>query len=85
MEKSETFEHKPIVPNKTARRTALETGAWSTDLGFSPHFRKRSTEVYGKFRNPRAHCPFHEKKPQVKALSLSSVVGMSRICRMLLV
>ena len=40
--------------------------------------------VCGKFRNPRAHCPFHKKKPQVEALSLSGVAGMSGICRILL-
>mgnify|MGYP007062401229 CR=1 FL=1 len=60
-----------------------KTGVWSADLGFSPYFRKRPTEVCGKFWNPRAQWLFHEKKPQVEALSLSSVVGMSRICRML--
>jgi len=61
-----------------------KTGVWSVDLGFSPHFRKRPTEVCGKFWNPRAHCPFHEKKSQVEALSLYGVVGMSRLCRILL-
>lgn len=59
-------------------------GVWSADLDFSPHFRNHPTEVCGKFRNPRACRPFHEKKSQVEALSLSSVVGMARNCRILL-
>ena len=41
-------------------------------------------EVCGKFRNPRVHCPFHKKKPQVEALSLSGVACMSGIFRIFL-
>lgn len=37
----------------------------------------------GENRNSRAHRPFHETKPQIDALSLSGVAGMSRICRTL--
>lgn len=81
--KSETSEHKPNFGNITAGRGRLKQGVWSVDLGFSPHFRKRPTEVCGKFWNPRAHCPFHEKKPQVEALPLFSVVCISTICRIL--
>ncbi|MEO2540260.1 hypothetical protein ABG983_09410, partial [Collinsella aerofaciens] len=61
-----------------------KTGVWSTGLGFSPHFRNHPPEVCGKFRNPRVRCPFYEKKPQVEAMSLYGMVGMSRICRILL-
>ena len=60
-----------------------KTGVWFADLGFSPYFRKRPTEVCGKFWTPRAHRPFHENNPQVETLSLLSVVSMSRICRIL--
>lgn len=67
--------------NRTSRKP--KTGVWSADLGFSPHFWNRPSEVCGKFRNPQAHRPFHEQKPQVDALTLSSVVGISRICRIL--
>ena len=67
--------------NRRSRKS--KTGVWSTDLGFSSHFRNCPTEVCGKIRNPRAHRPFHEEKQQVDALLLSSVVGMSRICRIL--
>ncbi len=56
---------------------------WSADLGFTPHFRNRCTEVCGKFRNPRAHRPFRAEKPQVKALRHPGVLGMFRICRIL--
>lgn len=38
-------------------------------------------EVCGKFQNPRAHRLFRVKKQQVEALPLSSVFGMSGICR----
>lgn len=62
----------------------LKTGARSVDFSFSSHFRKRPTEVCGKFRNPRAHRPFHEKKSQVEVLPLASVVGMPGNCRILL-
>lgn len=82
-EKSETSERTPIFGNKTAGRGRLKQGVWSVDLGFSPHFRKRPTEVCGIFWNPRAHRPFHEKNLQVGALPLSSVVDVSRICRTL--
>ena len=78
----------PCTPGfyqQNRRSPKLKTGAWSVDFGFSPHFRKRLTEVCGKFRKPRAHRPFHKKKPQVESLSLSSEAGMSRICRILLV
>ena len=81
--KSEISEHKPNFGNKTAGRGSLKRGVWSVDLGFSPHFRKRPTEVCGIFWNPRAHRPFHEKNLQVEALPLSSVVDVSRICRTL--
>lgn len=81
--KSEISEHKPNFGNKTAGRGRLKQGVCSVDLGFSPHFRKRPTEVCGIFWNPRAHRPFHEKNLQVEALPLSSVVDVSRICRTL--
>ena len=58
-------------------------GVWSADLGFSPHFRNLKTEVCGKFRKPRAHRPFHAKKPQVEALTYPGVVDKSGICRIL--
>ena len=73
----------PDFWQQNCRSRKAETGAWSTYLRFSPHFRNCSTEVCGKFRNPRAHCPFHEKNLQVDALPLSSVVDVSRICRTL--
>lgn len=82
-EKSETSEHKPNFGNKTTGRGCLKQGPSRQISVFSPHFRKRSTEVCGKFRNPRAHRPFHVKKPQVEALLLSGVVGISTICRIL--
>ena len=66
--------------NRRSRKS--ETVVWSADLGF-PRFRNRSMEVCGKFRNPRAHRLFQVKKQQVEALPLSSVVVMSRICRIL--
>ena len=47
-------------------------------LDAEPLFRK-----CGENRNSRAHRPFHETKPQIDALSLSGVAGMSRICRIL--
>lgn len=52
--------------NRRSRKR--KTGVWSVDLGFSPHFRNRPSEVCGKFRNPRAHRPFRVEKPQVEAL-----------------
>ena len=84
MGKSETSVHTRILPTKPQVAEAQNRG-WSVDFGFSPHFRKRLTEVCGKFRKPRAHRPFHKKKPQVESLSLSSEAGMSSICRILLV
>lgn len=84
-EKSETSERNPIFANKNRRSWKPKTGVWSVDLGFSSHFRKRLTEVCGKFWNFRAHRSFHGKKPQVEALLLSGVLGMSRICRILLI
>lgn len=82
-EKIGTHRAQPDLHQQNRRSSELKTRVWSVDLGFSPHFRKRLTEVCGKFRNPRAHRPFHVKKPQVEALPLSSVVGISRICRIL--
>ena len=81
--KSETSEHKPNFGNKTAGRGKLKQGSGLSISVFSPHFRKGPTEVCGKFRNPRAHRPFHEKNSQVETLSLSSVVDVSRICHTL--
>lgn len=67
--------------NRRLRKS--ETGAWSANLGFPRTSEKRLAEVCGKFWNLRAQRLFHEKKPQVEGLPLSSVVGMSRICRIL--
>lgn len=39
-----------LQQNRRSRK--LKIGVWSADLGFSPHFWKRSTEVCGKFRKP---------------------------------
>lgn len=69
------------VQNRRSRKH--KTRVWSTDLGFSPHFRILKTEVCGKFRNPRPHRPFGAKKPQVEALMCSSVVNKSEFCRIL--
>lgn len=73
--KSKTSEHIVIFGNKNSRSLKHETGVWSTDLGFSPHFWNNETEVCGKFRNPRANRPFRGKKPQVEALPLSRTVA----------
>ena len=67
--------------NRRSRKR--ETGAWSADLGISPHFRNRKTEVCGKFRNPRVHRPFRAKKPQVEALPDYRMVSKSEFCRIL--
>lgn len=74
---------QPDLRQQNRRSPELKTGVWSVDLGFSPHFRKRLTEVCGKFRNPRAHYSFHEENPQVEMLSLSGVGDISTICRIL--
>ena len=57
------------------RSLEYETGVWSSDVGFYPHFRNRLAEVCGKFRNPRARHPFRAKKPQVEALTCSCMVS----------
>lgn len=67
--------------NRRSRKR--KTGVWSVDLGFSQHFRNRPPEVCGKFRNPRAHRPFREEKPQVEALWHPGVLGMFKNCRIL--
>lgn len=68
---------------RNRRSRKRKTVVWSAVLRFSPHFRNRCAEVRGKFWNPRAHRCFRAKKPQVEALLLSGVVGMSSICRIL--
>lgn len=73
----------PDFSQQNRRLRKGEIGVWFPDLGFTPHFRNRPPEVCGKFRNPRAHRPFHEKNPQLETLSLFSVVSMSRIYRIL--
>lgn len=50
---------------------------------FYPALLESPTEVCGKFRNPRAHRPFHAEKPQVEALRYPGVLGIFRICRIL--
>lgn len=82
-EKIGTHRAQPDFQQQNRRSLMPKTGVWSTDLSFSPHFRNRSTEVCGKFRDSRAHRPLHVKKQQVEALPLSGVVGMSRIYRIL--
>ena len=59
-----------------------ETGPGPRILA-SPHFRKRSPEVCGKFRNLRAQRSICVKKPQVEALWHACVLGMLGICRIL--
>ena len=81
--KIDNLRAQPDFLQQNRRSRKRKTGVWSADLGFSPHFRNRRTEVCGKFWNPRAHRPFRAKKPQVEALLLSGMVGMSRICRIL--
>lgn len=83
--KIETRRSRPSFCQQNCRSRMSKTGVWSTGLGFSPHFRKRPPEVYGKFWNSRAHRPFHEQKPQVEALWHSDVLGTSGFCRILLV
>lgn len=39
-----------------------KTGVWSADLGFTPHFWNRRTEVCGKFRNPPSTPPFSRRE-----------------------
>ena len=43
---------QPVFLQQNRRSRKLKIGVWSADLGFSPHFWKRSTEVCGKFRKP---------------------------------
>lgn len=50
----------PDFDQQNRRSRMPKTGVWPTDLGFSLHFRNHPPEVCGKFRNPRAHRPFHE-------------------------
>ena len=54
---------QPDFRQQNRRSRKRKTGVWSADLGFTPHFWNRLTEVCGKFRNPRAHCPFRAEKP----------------------
>ena len=82
-EKSEIAEHNPKFGNKTAGGGTKKPGSLGPFLFFPPHFRNRSPKVCGKFRNPRAHRPFHAEKPQVEALRYPGVLGMFRICRIL--
>lgn len=49
--KPETSERNPIFTNRTAGHKC-KTAVWSTDLGFSPHFRKRLFPACGKLWNP---------------------------------
>lgn len=81
--KIDNLRAQPDFRQQNRRSRKRKTGVWSADLVFTPHFRNRCTEVCGKFRNPRAHCPFCAEKPQVKVLRDSSVLGMFRICRIL--
>lgn len=75
---------QPDFWQQNRRLPKHKTWVWSADLGFSPHFRNRPSEVCGKFWNPRAHRHFCAKKPQVVALAQLGVVGLFRFCRILL-
>lgn len=72
---------QPDFRQQNRRSRKRKTGFWSADLGFTPHFRNRRTEVCGKFWDSRAHRHFRVKKQQVEALRHSGVLGMFRICR----
>ena len=74
---------QPDFWQQNRRSRKHKTGVWSADLGFSPHFRNRSSEVCGKFLNHRARRHFFAKKPQVDALALLGMVDLFRFCRIL--
>lgn len=74
--KIENLRALPDFCQQNRRSWKRKTEVWSVDLGFTPHFRNRRTEVFGKFRNHRAHCPFRAEKPQVEALYHPGVLGM---------
>lgn len=67
---------QPDFCQQNRRSRKGKTAIWFADLSFSPHFRNHLPEVCGKFRNPRARCPFRAEKPQVEAFRHSSVLGM---------
>ena len=58
--KPETSERNPIFTNRTAGHKC-KTAVWSTDFGFSPHFRKRLFPACGKLWKPRVQRFFAYK------------------------
>lgn len=81
--KTKNCRAQPDFRQQNRRSRKHKTRVWSADLGFTPHFRNRPSEVCGKFWNPRAHRPFCVKKPRVDALVPLGMVDLFRICRIL--
>lgn len=72
-----------IIGNKTTGHESTKSGSGRQVSVLPRTSEHANTKVCGKFRNPRPHCHLHVKKPQVEALSLTRVLGISDICRIL--
>lgn len=70
-----------IIGNKTTGHESTKPGSGRQVSVLLRTSELAYPEVCGKFRNSRPHRHLHVKKPQVEALSLTRVLGISDICR----